>query len=205
MLFVSANEVYLLPQKMQETKKLLAENDALKKMEALRKDNALKLQDLTAECQRYSTETKEMCDRQRGLNRVAETKARGEAESRIASAQGDKDVAVAEGQKAAEQLIRSTTIKAEASKVKADEDYQTKVLASEARLVAARNTAAGWIAKAQAEAGAVQKLATKRKYELEFQRLEIMKNIAGSGRKIVSGPAADQLMAQLVEASKTVL
>lgn len=189
-------------EKMQETKKLLLENDALKKLEALKKDNALKLQNITAECQRYETETKEMCEKQNGISQVNETKARTAAENRIITAQGDKEVATAEGQQKAEQLIRSTTITAEASKVKADEEYEIQVLASEARLSAAKNTSEGMIAMAEAEAGAVQKLAVKRKFELEFARLEILKEIAASGRKVITGAAADTLMAQLVEASK---
>lgn len=189
-------------EKMQETKKLLLENDALKKLEALRKDNALKLQNIMAECHRFETETQEMCERQRGRNAVAETNARAEAENRVRRAHGDKEVATAEGQQKAEELIRSTTIRAEASKVKADENYEIAVLASEARLAAARNTAEGMIAVAEAEAGAVQKLAVKRKFELEFRRLEIMRDIAASGRKVITGAAADSLMSQLVEASK---
>ncbi|CAM9177326.1 unnamed protein product [Ectocarpus fasciculatus] len=189
-------------EKMQETKKLLLENDALKKLEALKKDNALKLQNILAECHRFETETREMCERQRGQSRVLETHARAQSENRIREAHGDKDVASAEGEQKAEQLIRSVTIAADASKVKADESYEIAVLASEARLTAAKNTADGMIAVAEAEAGAVQKLQVKRKFELEFQRLEILKQIAGSGRKVISGVSADNLMTQLVEASK---
>ena len=191
-------------EKMQETKKLLLENDALKKLEALKKDNQLRLQEITAECQRYQTETMEMMERQKGLSRVQETKARTVAENRVITAEGDKAVATAEGQQKAEELIRSTTITAEASKVKADEEYEIVVLASEARLVAAKNTADGMVALAEAEAGAVQKLAVKRKFELEFERLETLKSIAAAGRKVVTGSSADAIMSQIVEASKPV-
>jgi regulator of protease activity HflC (stomatin/prohibitin superfamily) len=189
-------------EKMQETKKLLLENDALKRLEALRKDNALILQNITAECERFATETKEMCEKQRGISQVMETQARTQSENRVVSAQGNKEVASAQGQQKAEEVIRSTTIEAEASKVRTDQEFEIAVLASQAKLAAAQNTADGMIAMAEAEAGAVKKLEVKRKFELEFERLEILKKIASSGRKVITGPAADTLMAQLVEASK---
>jgi regulator of protease activity HflC (stomatin/prohibitin superfamily) len=188
-------------QKLQETKVLLLENDSKKKLEALKKDNSLQLQNVTAECTRYMTEWQEMREAQMGLSKVQETKARGQAESRLAGAKGNRDVAKAQGQREAEELVRGAAIQSAASKVKADEEANTVVVKSEARLLAAKNAAEGMVAKAQAEAGAVQKLAVKRKFELEFRRLEVMKEIAGSGRKIFSGAAADQLMNQLVESS----
>ena len=47
-------------QKTQENKKLIVSNDAGKKLEALVKDNARRLQDLTAECQRFQIEMQEV-------------------------------------------------------------------------------------------------------------------------------------------------
>ena len=82
--------------KLQETKKLLAENDAVKQIEALRKDNGRKLQDLNAEINRFDTEVKEMIDQQKGQSQVSITKAQSKAEARITAARGDKDVAEAE-------------------------------------------------------------------------------------------------------------
>lgn len=191
-------------QKLQETKVLLLENDSKKKLEALKKENALQLQNVTAECTRYMTEWQEMKEAQLGQSKVEETKARAQAESRVAAAKGARDVAKAQGQREAEELVRSATIQANASKVKADEECNTMVVKSEARLLAAKNAAEGMIAKAEAEAGAVQKLAVKRKFELEFRRLEVMREIAASGRKVFTGKAADELMNQLVEASTPV-
>lgn len=185
--------------KTQENKKLLIENDSVKKIEALRKENHRKLQDLNAECQRFEIEMREMEDVQRGENKVLETKRRAAAETRITKAKGDKDIATSQGQREAEELLRSTTIRCEAMKIKADQDYSTMVMASKSRLAAAKNTAEGMIATAQAEAAAAEKLREKRKYEIEWKRLAVMEEIAGKGRRVISGNAADGLIEQIVE------
>lgn len=75
---------------------MIVGNDAGKKLEFLVKDNARKLQDLTAECQRFEIEMHEMEDKVRGENRVQETKLRSRAEARIAKARGDKDIATSQ-------------------------------------------------------------------------------------------------------------
>ena len=155
----------------------MIENDSIRKLEALRKDNRRKLQELNAECQIFEIEMKEMEDVQRGENmvctllvfvyinfasifQVRETQRRAAAETRITKARGDKDVAESQvrlnriistlrtliflqGQREAEELIRSTTIKCNAMKIKADQDYATMVTESKSRLAAARNTAEG--------------------------------------------------------------
>lgn len=140
-----------------------------------------------------------MCDAEKGKGRVLETQMMSEAESRITQATGDKNVARAEGESKAEERIRSTTITAEASKVQADQDFEVKVMASKARLTAASNKAEGMIAMAQAEAGAAQKLEVKRSVELELNRLSVMQDIAGKGRRVLTGTAADTLMSELIQ------
>ncbi|CAE7661718.1 unnamed protein product [Symbiodinium microadriaticum] len=190
-------------QKTQENKKLIVSNDAGKKLEALMKDNARRLQDLTAECQRFEIEMHEMEDRQKGENHVRETKLRAKAEARIARARGDKDIATSQGQREAEERVRSTTIASEARRVKTDQEYATMVTASRARLAAARNQAEGMIATAQAEAEAAEKLKEKRRYEIEWKRLKVMEEIAGRGRRVITGKAADVMINQLVDSGLT--
>lgn len=186
-------------QKHQETKKLLAENDALRKMEALNKVNDRKLQEIQAEINRFETETKEMCDKQRGLSAVQATRARASAEARIVAAKGNRDVVEAEGNRAAEEVIRSASIRADAAKIKADQDSMVMIKASQSRLLEAKNNAAGMIATAEAEAGAASKLKVKRAVELEKKRLTVLQKIAAKGRKIIHGKQSEKLMNQLVD------
>lgn len=83
-------------QKQHETKKIVLENEASKQLEALQKDNSRKLQELNAEIERYSTESREMIEKQRGASRITVTQANAKAEAKIASATGNRDVAKAE-------------------------------------------------------------------------------------------------------------
>jgi hypothetical protein len=182
---------------------LIVGNDAGKKLEFLVKDNARKLQDLTAECQRFEIEMHEMEDKVKGENKVRETKLRAKAEARIARARGDKDIATSQGQREAEERVRSTKITCEARRVRADQEYQTMVTAARARLAAARNQAEGMIATAEAEAAAAQKLKEKRKYEIEWKRLQVMEEVASTGRRVISGKSADAMLSQLVESGLT--
>lgn len=185
--------------KQHEAKKIILENDALKQIEALRKDNGRKLQEITAEIDRFGTEMKEMVDRQKGLSRIHVTQARAKAEARVASATGDRDVSKAEGMRMAEEVTRSAAIAAEASKVKAAQDSMVMIKASEAKLVEAKNVAEGMVAMASAEAGAATKLKVKRSLALEMKRLAILQSLAARGRRIIAGKQSDKLMNQMME------
>lgn len=101
--------------------------------------------------------------------------------------------------------MRGTTISCEARRVKADQEFATRVTASRARLVAARNQAEGMLATARAEAAAAEKLKDKRRYEIEWKRLKVMEQIAGTGRRLIMGEAADAMTKQLVESGSTVI
>ena len=56
------------------------------------------------------------------------------------------------------------------------------------------------ILTAEAEAKAVENLKAKREYELEWRRLAIMENIAQSGRKVLTGAAADRILEEIIVA-----
>jgi regulator of protease activity HflC (stomatin/prohibitin superfamily) len=189
-------------QKQHEARKIIKENDAKKLIEAQRKDNGRKLQDIEAEIERYATEVKEMMDRQRGLSAVAVTKARGRAETRITSAKGDRDVAKAEGERMAEEVVRSAAISAEASKVRAAQDSMVMIKGSEAELVDAKNTGEGMIAMATAESGASNKLKVKRAVLLEKKRLAVLQALAAKGRKIIAGKHSQLIMDQLCDGAR---
>lgn len=189
-------------QKQHEAHKIIKENDAMKLIEAQRKDNDRKLQDIEAEIERYDTEVRELVEKQRGLSAVALTQAKGRAETRITAARGDRDVAKAEGERMAEEVLRSAAIAADAAKIRATQDSMVMIKASEAELVDAKNSGEGMVAMATAEAGAADKLKVKRSVALEKKRLIILQALAAKGRKIITGKHSELLMDQLCDGAR---
>lgn len=58
-------------------------------------------------------------------------------------------------------------------RTRAQKEAEVAVLRSQAELAAATNKAKGMVAEAEAEMKAVESLAEKRKFELEWKRLEV--------------------------------
>ena len=74
----------------------------------------------------------------------------------------------------------------------------TIVVESEAQLRAAENNSKALIATASAENNSTAGLEVKRKYELEWQRLQILEVLAKEGRRFVTGEAGQQLLMDMV-------
>ena len=74
----------------------------------------------------------------------------------------------------------------------------TIVVESEAQLRAAENNSKALIATASAENNSTAGLEVKRKYELEWERLQILEVLAQKGRRFVSGPVGEQMMREMV-------
>ena len=74
----------------------------------------------------------------------------------------------------------------------------TIVVESEAQLRAAENNSKALIATASAENNSTAGLEVKRKYELEWQRLQIMEKLAMEGRRFVTGEVGKQLIKDMV-------
>ena len=73
-----------------------------------------------------------------------------------------------------------------------------QILNSEAKLKAAQNHSQALIAEAEAENNSTSGLEVKRKYELEWQRLQILEVLAKEGRRFVTGEAGKQLLKDMV-------
>ena len=73
-----------------------------------------------------------------------------------------------------------------------------QILNSEAKLKAAQNNSQALIAEAEAENNSTAGLETKRKYELEWKRLEVLEQLAREGRRFVSGPTGQQMLREMV-------
>jgi hypothetical protein len=160
--------------------------------------NSRKKQDLLAQCTRYEIEHKEIIDEMVGQARVQEMEAKSTMDVKIAQAQGNLEVATAEGMKEAEEIRKSMEIACEERKVKVAQMANTVVVESEGQLRAAENNSKALIATASAENNSTAGLEVKRKYELEWQRLQILEVLAKEGRRFVTGEAGKQLLKDMV-------
>ena len=66
------------------------------------------------------------------------------------------------------------------------------------QLRAAENNSKALIASAESENNSTAGLEVKRKYELEWQRLQIMEVIAKDGRRFVTGDVGKQLLKDMI-------
>ncbi|CAN0114387.1 unnamed protein product [Ascophyllum nodosum] len=185
-------------EKAHENRLTVIRDTAEQEMTTLRQTNLRRLQELNAEIQRFEIEMREMEEVARGKAKVDETNAQSAAEVEITRARGNEAAAKIDSQKEAEERVRRAEIEAEADKTRAEKEAEVAILKSRAQLMAAANTAKGMVAEAEAEAKAAESLTEKRKFELEWKRLEILKTMASKGRKLVSGDAGAKLMDELV-------
>ena len=81
--------------------------------------------------------------------------------------------------------------------VKADQDARTLISLAEAEYTVAESTAESLKEEGKAEEVAAVQLVEKRKYELMWDKLDILKDIAKSGRKGVTGERAETMMNEL--------
>jgi hypothetical protein len=174
------------------------QDEASQELEQVLRTNARKKQDLLAQCTRYEIEHKEIIDEMVGQARVQEMEAKSNMDVRITQAAGNLEVAKSEGMKEAEEIRKSMEIKCEERKVKVAQMANTTVVESEAQLRAAENNSKALIATAGAENNSTAGLEVKRKYELEWQRLQILEVLAKDGRRFVTGESGKQLLKDMV-------
>jgi len=179
------------------------QDEAAQQLEAIIRTNARRKQDLLAQCQRYEIEHKEIIDEVVGTTRVNEIETQSKMDVAIASARGSLEVATAEGQKEAEEVVRRAEIAAKKKMVEVDQRANVIVLQSESELRAAENNSQAVIASAEAENTAAPQLEVARKYELEWERLSVLETLAGSGRRLVSGTTGSSLLKEMVPSEKT--
>jgi len=175
-------------------------DEASQSLEQIVRYNQRREQDLTAQCTRYEIEHREKIDEMAGTARVQEIEARSRMEVMIGQAKGDLQVSTAEAAKEAEVIVKRMEIECEQRKVKVGERASVDILNSEAKLRSAQNHSQALIAAAEAENNSTAGLEVKRKYELEWQRLEILEKLATEGRRFVSGPAGQAMIREMVPA-----
>jgi len=183
--------------KHENTVRVLAD-EAAQSIEQIVRTNARRKQDLLAQCARYQVEHKEIIDEMVGSARVTEMEAKSKMDVAVGQAQGDLEVATAEGNREAERIVRTAEIAGNERKVRVNQAASVKILESEAVLRSAENNAEALKASAEAENNSTAGLAVKRKYELEWERLQIMQSLSQTGRRFVSGSLGQSLLADMV-------
>eukprot|EP00978_Attheya_sp_CCMP212_P026287 scaffold86142_cov51-Attheya_sp.AAC.2 len=188
-------------EKSHENRVRVLEDEATKELETIRKSNARKIQEIVAERNRYDIERREMEERARGEARVQEVHAVTETEVALKKVQGDEVVMKVKAKQDAEALLKRAQVESQKLKIEAEQKATVMIKQSEAELKVAESNAAAMIAKAEAEAEGAQALSEKRRYELEWARLSVLKQIAGTGRRFITGQAGQSILNDLVPTS----
>merc|ERR1719230_2311125 len=164
--------------KTHENRIRVLQDEASQELEQVIRTNSRRKQDLLAQCTRYEIEHKEIIDEMVGQARVQEMEAKSKMDVLVTQAKGNLEVATAEGEKEAEEIRRKMQIKCEERRIKVEQVANSVVLASESVLRASENNSKALVASAESENNSTAGLETKRKYELEWERLKIMEIIA---------------------------
>ena len=189
-------------EKVHENKVRVLKDSAVLELETIRKSNARRVQEIKAESQRYDIERHELEIRAKGEARVQIAAEERIAEVKLKTAQADEVVKKIRAKEKAESLIRNTEIECQKQKIKADETSKVMIKRSEALLQVAKLDGDALIAKAEAEMEGASKLAEKRSYELEWQRLTILQTLAGHGRKFITEEEGEMLLNSLIPKSE---
>eukprot|EP00588_Corethron_pennatum_P027460 CAMPEP_0194315118 /NCGR_PEP_ID=MMETSP0171-20130528/11929_1 /TAXON_ID=218684 /ORGANISM="Corethron pennatum, Strain L29A3" /LENGTH=323 /DNA_ID=CAMNT_0039070799 /DNA_START=479 /DNA_END=1450 /DNA_ORIENTATION=- len=185
-------------EKSHENRMRVLDDKAIEELETIQKTNARKIQEIVAEKQRYVIERREMEEKAKGYGRVQEVEAKTHVEVSLKKANGDDFVNKVKGQQDAEALLKRTDIECQKLIIESEQKAHVLVKESEAGLKVAEFNANSMIASAEVEAGAAGSLAEKRRYELEWDRLEVLRNIAKTGRKFIAGENGEGILNDLV-------
>mmetsp|Transcript_35528 Transcript_35528/g.41118 ORF Transcript_35528/g.41118 Transcript_35528/m.41118 type:complete len:128 (+) Transcript_35528:465-848(+) len=120
------------------------------------------------------------------------------ADVALKKAKGDDQVQRVVAQNNDEALLKNTQVHCQKMKIEAEKSANVMVKESEAKLKVSESQAGSMIARAEAEAEGAEALAEKRRYELEWARLDVMKKIAQNGRKFITGDAGEAILNDLV-------
>mmetsp|Transcript_32269 Transcript_32269/g.53324 ORF Transcript_32269/g.53324 Transcript_32269/m.53324 type:complete len:428 (-) Transcript_32269:450-1733(-) len=173
-------------------------DEAAQLLEQEVRKNARRTQELVAQIERYEIEHKEIVDEVSGKARVAETEAQSKVDVRIAAAKGDLAVSQAEGQKSAEETRRAAQIGCDERKVQVNQKAAVLKLEANARLVTAQNDAKALVAAADVENKSTAQLEAKRRFELEWERLSVLGDLAQQGRRFISGKVGANVLHGMV-------
>lgn len=185
-------------EKSHENRVRVLEDEATQELETIRETNARKIQEISSARDRYAIKRREMEEQARGDSRVQEVRAMTEADVALKKAQGDEVVEKVKARQDAEALMKKTQATCQRMKIESEKEAHVMIKRSEVELTVKEMEAEAMVVKAEAEALGAEALEEKRKYELEWARLKILKTIAGKGRKFITGEKGEQILNQLI-------
>mmetsp|Transcript_40098 Transcript_40098/g.45637 ORF Transcript_40098/g.45637 Transcript_40098/m.45637 type:complete len:412 (+) Transcript_40098:122-1357(+) len=190
--------------KIHENKVRVLEDQAITKLETIRKTNARKIQELQAEQKKYKVQLREMEERAQGELRVEKVQSSSKVEIALKQAKGEEISEIVKANQAAEIITKRTDVEAKKQLIEAEQEANVKISHAEANLKTTEAEAAELIAKAEAAAQGSKSLEDKRKYELEWKRLNVLEELAGKGRRFISGNKGRDILQELVPDNKRI-
>jgi len=185
-------------EKSHENQVRVLKDNAELELETIKKANARKIQEIAAKRKIFETERREMEEEAKGEGRIREVAAQTKADVALKLARGKYLLKKIEGQKDVEKIVKTSEIECQEMTIKADQTTHQVVKDSETNLKVAEYKAQAMVVSAEAEAEAAEALAEKRKYDLEWARLEVQKKIAQNGRKFICGERGQAILDELV-------
>lgn len=113
-------------------------------------------------------------------------------------AQADVENSKIHAEKDAAVIVENSRARCAAAKIKADQEAKAMILQSEAALNAAQNFASAVLVEAEAEGAAAEKLAQKRKYDLQLARTQALQSLSSHGKFLVGNNQGDRLIKALL-------
>lgn len=189
-------------EKVHENKVQVVKDRAILELETIRKENARKVREIQAETERFEIERRELELRAIGEARIQIVAEERVADVKLKSAQADEVISKIKARQKGESLLRNAEIACQRTKIEADEKAKVMTKDSEAELEVAKLKAVSMVTKEEVEMKGAAYLMEKRKYELEWSRLAILKEVAGKGRKFISAERGDNLINSMIPESQ---
>lgn len=189
-------------EKTYENKVRVLEDEATKELETVKRSNARKIQIITAERARFDLLKQAAENQTRGGATISQIEATTQSEMAMQRAIGNEIIEIEKARHRAEQILKQAELDSLKMKIQAKQQAAVMIIDSEALIKIAESQAASMIADAEAEAGGAEALTEKRRYELEFSRLDVLKKIAGTGRRFVTGDVGEAVLNDLIPETK---
>jgi len=111
-------------------------------------------------------------------------------------AESKKDVANRQGEKSHVEIVVRTKPSCDAKRIASDQDYQSRVIRSAAKLEMAKNEAKGTLAEAEVEKAAAAQLQEQRDFEVTKLRMDVLTGIAQHSNMVICGDTGEKLLQQ---------
>lgn len=169
-------------------------NEHDQKMKELQQQYDLEQRGLTAQLERYTIEMDEKMAMAASERTVILEKATGEMEVAVTEAKGDIEVAVYTGRMNKDELVTSTSIDNDRLVRAAFQQADAKVIDARAVMNSSKFSAQAREAELEAEGTAATQTEEKVRHDQRMRLAEIDAQLAGKGRRVISGSEGRALM-----------